>query len=137
MTVGTLASVSPNMRLIDVNGLPHELTELQVWMMITIGWLTFIAAWVMNICFYKTHPSSVDFSPKRFTEKMFIYIFGKKYSLSCSLCSCCSKGEAKNQTKSNNSDKKFFLLTGEPKQGEIALEMEREGHKEDVGIGND
>ena len=76
------------MRLIDVNGLSHELTEYQVRTMITIGWLTFLAAWVMNICFYKTHPSAVDFSPKRFKDKMFIYIFGKKYSLICSLRSC-------------------------------------------------
>ena len=89
--------MTPNMRLIDVNGLPHELTEFQVHMMITIGWLTFLAAWVMNICFYKTHPSAVDFSPKRFKDKMFIYIFGKKYSLICSLrsssclgCKTCS-----------------------------------------------
>ena len=27
--------------------------------MITIGWLTFLAAWVMNICFYMTHPAPV------------------------------------------------------------------------------
>ena len=80
--------MTPNMRLIDVNGLPHELTEFQVRMMITIGWLTFLAAWVMTICFYITHPSAVDFSPKRFKDKMFIYIFGKKYSLICSLRSC-------------------------------------------------
>ena len=87
------------MRLIDVNGLPHELTEHQVRMMITIGWLTFLAAWVMNICFYKTHPSSVDFSfsPKRFRDKMFIYIFGRKYSL---ICSDCCRGE-REKTHSN------------------------------------
>ena len=77
-----------DMKLIDVNGLPHDLTEHQVKMMITIGWLTFLAAWVMTICFYKTHPSAVDFSPKRFKEKMFIYIFGKKYNLICCLRSC-------------------------------------------------
>ena len=80
--------MTPNMRLIDVNGAPHVLTEYQVRMMITIGWLTFLAAWVMNICFYKTHPNAVDFSLKRFKEKMFIYIIGKKYSLICSLRSC-------------------------------------------------
>jgi len=88
LTIATLESMTPNMRLIDVNGFPHELTEHQVKMMITIGWLTFLAAWVMNICFYKTHPSAVDFSPKRFKDKMFIYIFGKKYNLICSLSSC-------------------------------------------------
>ena len=82
--------MTPNMRLIDVNGLEHELTEHHVRMMITIGWLTFLAAWVMNICFYKTHPSAVDFSPKRFRDKMFIYIFGRKYNL---ICSDCCRGE--------------------------------------------
>ena len=80
--------MTPTMKLIDINGVPHELTEAQVRMMIMIGWLTFLAAWVMNILFYKTHPSAVDFSPKRFRDKMFIYIFGKKYSLICSLGSC-------------------------------------------------
>ena len=77
--------MTPDMRLIDLNGLEHELTEYQVRMMMAIGWLTFLAAWVMNICLYKTHPSAVDFSPKRFRDKMFIYIFGVKYSLICSL----------------------------------------------------
>ena len=69
------------MRLIDVNGLAHELTEHQVRMMITVGWLTFLAAWLMTIIFYKTHPSAVDFSPKRLPDKLFIYIFGEKYNL--------------------------------------------------------
>ena len=80
--------MTPNMRLIDVNGAPHVLTEHQVMMMITIGWVTFLAAWLMNLLNYKVHPSSVKFSPK---EKMFIYIFGKKYNLCKS--GCCSKGE--------------------------------------------
>ena len=85
--------MTPDMRLIDLNGLEHELTEYQVRMMMAIGWLTFLAAWVMNICFYKTHPSAVDFSPKRFRDKMFIYIFGVKYSLICGLSNClgCTK----------------------------------------------
>ena len=63
--------------MIDVNGLTHELTEHHVSLMIIIGWLTFIAAWLMNGLYYKTHPCAVDFSPKRFRDKMFIYIFGK------------------------------------------------------------
>ena len=75
-----MARVTPNMRLIDVNGLPHDLTEHQVRMMITIGWTTFLAAWIMNIFFYMTHPCSVDFSPNRFRGKLFIYIFGVKYN---------------------------------------------------------
>ena len=81
--------MNPNMRLIDVNGIPHVLTEHHVRIMIIIGWVTFLAAWLMNLLNYKVHPSSVNFSPK---DKMFIYIFGKKYHLDCSLCSrrCCT-----------------------------------------------
>ena len=100
--------MTPNMRLIDVNGLEHELTEYQVRMMITIGWLTFLAAWVMTICFYKTHPSAVDFSLKRFKEKMFIYIFGKKYSLICSLSSCLDCKACSGCCCSSNSDCNCF-----------------------------
>ena len=92
LTISTLASVTPDMQLIDVNGAPHVLTEHQVRLMVTIGWITFLAAWMMNILNYKVHPSSVNFSLK---NKMFIYIFGKKYNLHCISCcwsKCCSKG---------------------------------------------
>ena len=68
--------MTPNMRLIDVNGAPHVLTEHQVMIMITLGWTTFLAAWLMNLLNYKFHPSSVNFTPK---GKMFFYIFGKQY----------------------------------------------------------
>ena len=78
------------MRLIDVNGAPHVLTEYQVKMMITIGWVTFLAAWMMTLLNYKVHPSSVRFTPK---GKMFFYIFGKKYNLRSILCRCCTKGK--------------------------------------------
>ena len=72
------ASLSDSMKLIDVNGNPHPMTKFQVRMMIMIGWLAFLLAALMNILFYKTHPSFVDFSPKRFKEKCFIYFFGRK-----------------------------------------------------------
>ena len=96
MTISTLASVTPNMRLIDVNGAPHVLTEHQVKMMITIGWMTFLAAWLMNLLNYKVHPSSVNFSHE---EKMFIYIFGNKYNLCCIFCRCvcCTKVEVRDK----------------------------------------
>ena len=66
------------MRLIDVNGNPHPLTRFQVRMMIMIGWLAFLLAGLMNILFYKVHPSFVDFNPKRFKDKCVIYVFGRK-----------------------------------------------------------
>ena len=75
------AGLSDSMRLIDMNGSPHPLTKFQVRMMIMIGWLAFLLAGLMNVLFYKVHPSFVDFSPKRFKDKCFIYILGRKFVL--------------------------------------------------------
>ena len=69
------------MKLIDVNGDPHRLTPDQVITMIIVGWAAFLLAGVMNIAYYKVHPSSVDFSLSRLYKKMFIYLLGKKMSL--------------------------------------------------------
>ena len=69
------------MKLIDVNGNPHVMTPHQVSVMIIIGWVSFLCAWIMNILFYKVHPSSVDFSLAGLCKKMFIYICGRKISL--------------------------------------------------------
>ena len=73
--------MNPEMKLIDVNGDPHRLTPDQVTKMIIVGWAAFMLAGVMNIAYYKVHPSSVDFSPSRLWKKMFIYLLGKKMSL--------------------------------------------------------
>ena len=81
LTASTVAYMNPEMKLIDVNGDPHRLTPDQVTKMIIVGWAAFMLAGVMNIAYYKVHPSSVDFSPSRLWKKMFIYIFGKKMSL--------------------------------------------------------
>ena len=89
LTVSIEASLSDSMRLIDVNGNPHPLTKFQVKMMIMIGWLAFLLAGLMNIFFYKVHPSFVDFNPKRFKDKFFIYFLGRKLVL------CKDKGKQK------------------------------------------
>ena len=76
--MSTEVSLTDDMKLIDVNGNSHELTKLQVRMIILTGWLAFLSSWIMNILFYMVHPSSVDINPKRFKDKCFVYIFGKK-----------------------------------------------------------
>ena len=78
LTVSIEASLSDSMSLIDLNGNPHPLTKFQVRMMIMIGWLAFLLAGLMNVLFYKVHPSFVDFNPKRLNQKCFIYLFGRK-----------------------------------------------------------
>ena len=72
------SSLSDSMKLMDVNGNTHPLTKHQVRMMILLGWMAFLLAWLMNILFYKVHPSAVDFSPKRYRDRCFLYVVGKK-----------------------------------------------------------
>ena len=46
--------------------------------MILVGWAAFLGSWLMNILFYKVHPSAVDCSKKGVREKLFIHVQGKK-----------------------------------------------------------
>ena len=46
-------SMKPNMKLMDINGIPHSLTPGQVRVMIAIGWISFLLAWASNSLFYK------------------------------------------------------------------------------------
>ena len=50
----------------------------QVRVMMAVGWMAFLGSWLMNILFYKVHPSSVDFSKKGMREKLFIHVQGEK-----------------------------------------------------------
>ena len=68
--MATLAYATEDMMLIDVHGNPHKMTRDQVTTIIIIGWVAFFSAWMMNILYYKVHPSDVDFSPRRFRSQM-------------------------------------------------------------------
>ena len=46
--------------------------------MMAVGWMAFMGSWLMNVLFYKVHPSSVDFSKKGMREKLFIHVQGEK-----------------------------------------------------------
>ena len=50
----------------------------KVRVMMAVGWMAFMGAWLMNVLFYKVHPSGVDFSKKGIREKLFIHVMGKK-----------------------------------------------------------
>ncbi len=43
------------MKLIDINGIPHELTPTQVRVMMAIGWISFFLSWAFNALFYKVN----------------------------------------------------------------------------------
>ena len=64
------------MKLIDVNGNSHEFTSYHVHMMMAVGWVCFILAWILNIVYYFLHPSAVDFELSRLHEKLKIPVFG-------------------------------------------------------------
>lgn len=64
--------------LVDTNEESHKLTKFQVRVMMAVGWTAFLGSWLMDILFYKVHPSSVDFSEKGMREKLFIHVQGEK-----------------------------------------------------------
>ena len=70
--------MTDNIKLIDINGYEHDMTKSQVRIMYALGFSAFILSWIMNLCYYKVHPSAVDFRLKTFKEKCFIYILGEK-----------------------------------------------------------
>ena len=53
VTIATELSMGPNMKLIDINGIPHSLTPGQVRVMIAIGWISFLLGWAFNTIFYQ------------------------------------------------------------------------------------
>ena len=75
-------SAKPRSDQIDVNNTTNlfnvHLCIPQVRMMMAVGWMAFMGSWLMNVLFYKVHPSSVDFSKKGMREKLFIHVQGEK-----------------------------------------------------------
>ena len=77
LTVITSLSITDNMKLIDVNGNSHEFTSYHINMMMAVGWVCFILAWILNIVYYFLHPSAVDFKLSTFNQKLKIPVFGR------------------------------------------------------------
>ena len=48
------------MKLIDINGIPHELTPTQVRVMMAIGWVSFFMSWAFNSLFYKVSKITIS-----------------------------------------------------------------------------
>ena len=76
LTALTSLNITGDMKLIDVNGNSHEFTSYHVHMMMIVGWVCFILAWILNIVYYFLHPSAVDFELSRLHEKLKIPVFG-------------------------------------------------------------
>ena len=63
------------MKIKDIYGSDHELTPKHVNVMLVVGWACFLGSWLINIAYYKFHPSAVDvFS---LSDKRKLYVFGR------------------------------------------------------------
>ena len=63
------------MTITDISGNDHALTPHHVRVMLAVGWACFLGSWLVNIAYYKVHPSAVDvFS---LSDKWKLYVFGK------------------------------------------------------------
>ena len=59
----------------DIYGNPEELTPQNVHVMLAVGWGCFLGSWLINIAYYKFHPSAVEvFS---LSDKRKLYVFGR------------------------------------------------------------
>ena len=74
LTIDTELNIRERMTLEDVYGNDHDLTPHHVRVMLAVGWACFLGSWLVNIAYYKVHPSAVDvFS---LSDKWKLYVFG-------------------------------------------------------------
>ena len=109
LTITTEIFMTDDMKLTDVNGYEHDLTKRQVRNMYMLGFSAFILSSIMNLCFYKVHPSAVDFRPKTFNEKCFIYVLGKKKQVPIPFI---SRGENKGIRKTERKKLQIKVIKG-------------------------
>ena len=64
------------MTIKDIYGNAHDLTPLNVHVMLGVGWASFLGSWLINIVYYKFHPSAVEMDP-RSDEKKTLFVFGR------------------------------------------------------------
>ena len=77
MTISTAVNMREKMTIKDLYGNEHDLSKLSVGVMIGAGWAFFIISWIINVGYYKFHPSSVEvFS---LSDKKILYVFGVKF----------------------------------------------------------
>ena len=65
------------MTIKDLYGNEHDLSKHSVGVMIGAGWAFFIISWIINVGYYKFHPSYVEvFS---LSDKKILYVFGVRF----------------------------------------------------------
>ena len=59
----------------DTYGNAHDLSPHHIIVMLAVGWACFLGSWLVNIAYYKFHPSAVDVFD--LSEKKKLFVFGK------------------------------------------------------------
>ena len=60
----------------DTYGNAHDLSPHHIIVMLAVGWSCFLGSWLVNIAYYKFHPSAVEMDP-RSDEKKTLFVFGR------------------------------------------------------------
>ena len=60
---------------VKVQGKEHDLSQLQVIIMLAVGWACFLGSWLTNIAYYSFHPSAVEIFS--LSEKMKLFMIGR------------------------------------------------------------
>ena len=75
LSIDTGLNIKEGMKITDIYGNPEELKPDHVRVMLAVGWACFLVSWLINIAYYKVHPSAVDvFS---LSDKKKLYVFGR------------------------------------------------------------
>ena len=53
LTVSTGMSLTEAVNMVDLHGQGHEVTRLQVQLLLGLGWTLFCGAWLLNLAFYR------------------------------------------------------------------------------------
>ena len=71
------------MTINDIYGNDYDLKPYHVHVMLGVGWACFLGSWLINIAYYKVHPSAVEvFSLSVFSDKKKLFMFGRDVFLS-------------------------------------------------------
>ena len=74
MSINTGLNIKEGMKITDIYGNAHDLTPHHVHVMLGVGWACFLGSWLINIAYYKFHPTAVEvFS---LSDKKKLYVFG-------------------------------------------------------------
>ena len=78
LSIHTILNIGEKIKMKDIYGNDHDLTSHHVRVMLAVGWACFLGSWLINIAYYKFHPSGVEvFSLSALSDKKKLYILGK------------------------------------------------------------